>query len=181
LVRLPRRSLDWIGRSLDPDYALERSAKSLVRRLGSETLTELRAIPGRCLERECCLVAHLALMSPAGVVVEIGAFKGRMTAWLVEAAQLRLDRPTVHSIDPHVLGSWNDFCATATKLRLIERGLVVHHDTANNVARTWSAPISLLWIDGSHDYDDVRNDIANFVPYVVKGNYSPLCGGVTRV
>jgi len=168
VVRFPRRSFEWMGRALKPDYVLERKAKALTRRLKPDRLAALRAIPGYCLERECCLIAYLALIAPMGAaIVEIGAFKGRTTAWLIEAAQLRPDRAAVHSIDPHVLGSWDDFCATVTKLRLIERGLRVHHDASRTVARTWSAPISLLWIDGSHDYDDVRSDIRDFVQHVV--------------
>ena len=37
------------------------------------------------------------------------------------------------------------------------------------VAKTWSKPIHLLFIDGSHRYEDVLADFAGFFPGVVPG------------
>jgi predicted O-methyltransferase YrrM len=168
IARLPIRTARYIARRFDPNYDLERDAKTLPARIGARRLAQLQAVPGRRDERECRLVAHLATMAPSGgEIVEIGAFKGRVTSWLVEAAQLRPDRPVVVSIDPHVWGTRPDFEKTVADLGLAERGLRVHYADSRALGRTWSNPIIFLWIDGSHEYDDVRQDINNFTPYVV--------------
>ncbi len=168
ILRTPIRSVRWVGRWLDPNYALEREAKSFPHRLSRQRHAQLHAIPGRCGERECRLLAHLVTLAPkGGVIVEIGAYKGRVTAWLVEAAQLRADCPTVVSIDPHVWGTQTDFEKTVVELGLSQRGLQVHIAYSHKIGATWSRPISFLWIDGSHEYDDVRLDIINFAPHVI--------------
>jgi hypothetical protein len=98
IVRLPIRAARSMARRFDPNYDLERQAKALPGRIGAQRLAQLQSIPGRCSERECRLVAHLATMAPSGgEIVEIGAFKGRVTGWLVEAAQMRPDHPAVAS------------------------------------------------------------------------------------
>ncbi len=172
IARLPDRSVRWLRRSLDPNYALERQATSFPRRLSARRLEQLQLIPGRCSQRECRLLAHLATQAPnGGDIVEIGAFKGRVTAWLVEAANLRGDRPAVASIDSHTWGTRSDYERTVTDLGLTERGLRVYYVDSREIGPKWSQPISFLWIDGSHEYDDVRLDIANFTPHVIDGGF----------
>lgn len=106
-------------------------------------------------------------------MVEIGAFKGKSTAWLVEAAQLCEPQRTVISIDPHMgddwhpSATWADFQATCRQFSLRERGLEVLRAKSHDVGVDWRRPISMLWIDGSHHYPDVCNDIRDFVPHVV--------------
>jgi hypothetical protein len=39
------------------------------------------------------------------------------------------------------------------------------------IGPSWASPISLLWIDGSHEYEDVRQDIVNFTRHVVHGGF----------
>ncbi|MGP0075522.1 MAG: class I SAM-dependent methyltransferase [Bryobacteraceae bacterium] len=169
IARLPIRTARSIARRFDSNYALERQAKALSERISAQRLAQLQAIPGMCAERECRLVAHLAIMAPSGgEIVEIGAFKGRVTSWLVEAAQMRPDRATVTSIDPHSWGTRPAFEKTVTALGLAERGLRVHYADSRQLGRTWWRPIIFLWIDGSHEYDDVRQDIENFTPHVVR-------------
>ena len=130
IVRFPIRSANSIRRRLDPNYELERQAKSFPYRLRAQTFSQLQTIPGRCGERECRLLAHLVTLAPnGGEIVEIGAFKGRVTGWLVEAAQLRANRPVVVSIDSHTWGTRADFEKTVTDLGLSERGLRVHYAT----------------------------------------------------
>jgi predicted O-methyltransferase YrrM len=36
----------------------------------------------------------------------------------------------------------------------------------------WDAPIDLVFIDGDHSYQGVKNDIKKFTPYVEKGGYA---------
>ncbi len=170
ITRFPIRTARSIARRFDPNYDLERDAKTLPARISAQRLAQLQAVPGKCDERECRLVAHLATIAPSGgEIVEIGAFKGRVTCWLVEAAQLRPDHPAVVSIDPHIWGTRQDFEKTVADLGLARLGLRVHYADSRELGRTWSKPIIFLWIDGSHEYDDVRQDINNFAQYVVPG------------
>jgi hypothetical protein len=39
------------------------------------------------------------------------------------------------------------------------------------VGQGWNRPIAYLWIDGSHQYPDVVQDIDLFVPHVMPGGY----------
>lgn len=39
---------------------------------------------------------------------------------------------------------------------------------SREIARTWAAPIHMLFIDGSHEFTDVIADFDNFYPHVVR-------------
>src|SRR2546429_8130962 len=54
-------------------------------------------------------------------------------------------------------------CRTA--LRIGERG----RDRPAHLARDWRRPIRLLWIDGDHQYEAVKRDLALFRPYLAPG------------
>ena len=40
---------------------------------------------------------------------------------------------------------------------------------SSEIAKTWNKPIHLLFIDGSHEYEDVLADFRNFYPHVIPG------------
>lgn len=180
LSRLPLRTLASARRLLSPAYKLERAADRVVpRTFAAERLRGLEKIPGTSSARECRLLAYLVLQSPAsGAIVEIGAFKGKSTAWLVEAAERSSRKPTIVSIDPHIGDAswhpdptWLPFRRTVDEWDLERRGLEVLRASSHDVGAAWRRPISLLWIDGSHNYEDVQLDIAQFTPYVVPGGW----------
>ena len=179
LLKFPARTLRSARRRLNPVYRFERRARrEIPRRFGSQRVKELDAVPGTSSRGECQLLALLALQSPpGGVVLEIGAFKGKSTAWLVEAAEHRAERPTVVSIDPHIGADWHpqatwpDFQRTVETFGLLDRRLEIRRAFSADVARDWQRPISFLWVDGSHAYEDVVADIEGFVPFVVPGGY----------
>jgi predicted O-methyltransferase YrrM len=177
--RFPFRTLRTVQRRLDPVYKLERQALAEVPVFfGQRRCDELGAIPGTSSQREGMLLAHLAMHSPGGgVFVEIGAFKGKTTAWLVEASEHHPARPTVVSIDPHLgiayhpTSTWDEFQRTVARFGLRARGLEICRAMSAQAARDWMRAISFLWIDGSHDYQDVAGDIDGFVPHVVPGGW----------
>jgi predicted O-methyltransferase YrrM len=179
-ARCPARTLRTVRRRFDPVYRLEREAvRQVPRRFGQQRCLDVASIPGTSSTREGMLLAHLAMQSPAkGVIVEIGAFKGRTTAWLVEAAGHHPARPAVVSIDPHLgmghwhpASTWDEFQQTVERFGLQARGLEVRRAMSAQVAPSWLRPISFLWIDGSHDYQDVAGDIDGFVPHVLPGGW----------
>ncbi|GEM_PF-5840591 len=173
LLRLPVRTCKSLWQWRSPAYRLQRQAdRAVAAWIDPKRRNMLSAVPGFSSERELHLLAHLVRQAPpTGCIVEIGAYKGRSTVWLVEAAQKRSDRPRVISIDPHLRDTWATFCDVRTRFQLAERGLEVVRGFSSAAGKTWSRPISLLWVDGSHEYPDVALDIDLFVPHVVAGGW----------
>lgn len=175
VARLPQRTYASVKRLIDPSYALERQARSVASWFNDDELARLESISGMCSHRECRLLAFLTSRAAAGGdVVEIGAWKGRMTAWLVAAAERRPERPQVWSIDPHQNGSWEDFCQTVARFQLDKRGAHICRVSSRDLGAMWCRPISMLWIDGCHEYPAVSQDLAEFAPHVVVGGWVAL-------
>jgi predicted O-methyltransferase YrrM len=173
LLRLPARTWTSLSRLGSPAVRLQRRAtRSVMGWLDAVRRDALLEVPGFSSERELHLLAYLVRQAPVtGSIVEIGAYKGRSTVWLVEAAEKRSDRPRVISIDPHLRGTWPTFCDVQKRFRLAERGLEVVRDYSSDAGQAWSRPIALLWVDGSHEYSHVVKDIDQFVPHVVAGGW----------
>lgn len=168
-IRAPQRILRSLGRLFGGTYQWEKRAeRELSSWLTAERSAELDALEGTSNLKECQLLAWLSSVAPAGgCVVEIGAWKGRSTAWLVEGAQQQTPPLDVFSIDPHERQTWESFQKTATDQNLFRRGLTVLRAYSHDVGANWTAPISLLWIDGCHEFKEVRQDILDFTPHVV--------------
>jgi predicted O-methyltransferase YrrM len=174
LVKLPSRAAKSLARRSDPAYALQRTATAAINRMiPAKRRRELDSISGTSTLRGCQLLAYLAGQSPqGGCIVEIGAFSGKSTAWLIEAAQMRPAKPKVHSIDPHTqFSSWHEYQNTVKRFDLENRGLIIHKAYSHEIGATWNKPISFLWIDGGHDLKTVLDDIADFVPHVITGGW----------
>lgn len=173
LIRLPLRTWRGLWRWSNPAYRLQMQADRLVPTwFTPEYLRRLQAIPGFTSKRELNLLAYLAAIAPSGgSIVEIGAYKGRSTAWLVEAALRRRDRPRVVSIDPHLRDTCDDYQRVLEEFGLPNRGLTAHRALSSDVGKAWTRPISFLWVDGSHEYEDVLEDIRLFTPHVLGGGW----------
>jgi predicted O-methyltransferase YrrM len=179
VISVPRRAWLSLSRRFDPAYRLQLQAdREVPRWLSAERRRQLEAIGGTSSSRENRLLAHLVRIAPAGgCIVEIGAYQGKSTAWLVEAAQQRPDRPVVVSIDPHQLivpgqgCTWELFQLTVARFDLERRGLEVIRANSAEAGKQWRRPLSFLWVDGSHEYDDVVRDIEAFTPHLVPGGW----------
>src|SRR5207253_204180 len=123
---------------------------------------------------------HAAAGAPtAGAIVEIGSFKGRSTVGLAYVAQ-RYGLGSVVAIDPHTSPSTTDpdlgtdqssYDEFQENLRRAGVADVVDCRRAfsHEVARDWTRPIRLLWIDGDHVYEAVKRDLALFRPHLAPG------------
>ena len=99
-------------------------------------------------------------------IVEIGSWKGKSTVWLAKGAQAG-QQNKVYAVDPHrasrAHGSEGDedtstvFIANLNKagVRTTVFPLIT---TSEKAAQHWRGEISLLWIDASHEYEDVKRD-----------------------
>ncbi len=170
-IRLPRRTAASLWRRAQPVYRFQRRANRCVRHhLAPRMIDRLAAVPGNTSDRQCRLLFYMAMnTSAAGLLVEIGAYMGKSTAWLAEAAR-RGDRHLV-SIDPHLNDSYDAFQRTLRAFD-IERVATIHRATSHEVGRSFAMPIALLWVDGGHEYECVRQDIADFSPHVRLGGFA---------
>lgn len=168
LVKLPGRSIESLARRLHPAFKIQQAADRFVHEQMEDGLYQrLCAIPANTSDRKCRLLFYLAMTAKAdGCLVEIGAFKGKSTAWLAEAAR-RTGKPLV-SIDPHLLESLDEFNQTVQQFN-IDAVATLHKKLSHDVGQNWPDPIAFLWIDGGHEYDCVRQDILDFAPHVQPG------------
>ncbi len=168
LVKLPIRSVDSLARRLQPGFKIQLAADRFAhQRIDPTQYQQLCAIPANTSDRKCRLLFYLAMTTQApGILVEIGAFKGKSTAWLAEAAR-RTGKHLV-SIDPHLFGSLDTFRDTVRRFK-IDEVATLHQKLSHHAAQGWADPIAFLWIDGGHDYGCVRQDILDYTPHVQPG------------
>lgn len=115
-----------------------------------------------------------AKAAPEGaVIVEIGSFKGRSTVSF--GFGCRGTQKHIYAIDlfegdgadygqgdfQKIFQSNVDRCGLSTYVTAIKK-----HSTL--VAASWDKPIDVLFIDGSHEYADVKADFEAFYPLVKK-------------
>lgn len=110
---------------------------------------------------------------PAGCIVEIGSWHGRSAIWLAAGARAGRGADVV-AIDPHT-GTYLRADGHSTEERLrenlkqsgLEDQVEVVVATSREAAATWSRPVSLLWIDGDHEYESARDDFVLWEPHLL--------------
>lgn len=143
-----------------------------------EARAKIEATEGLITKNEARCLYELA-RSCGGVIVEIGSWKGKSTVSLALGSRDG-SRGKVFAVDPH-LGTYDDFTGLYTPLGTEEafRDNIKRAGVADTVealvmkseeaARGWNRPISLLWIDGAHDYENVRLDFSLWEPHLIPG------------
>lgn len=143
-------------------------------------------------ERAACKrLARLAADVPAEqVIVELGAFQGRTTAWLAwgssagkGARVFSVDPWTARDTDPEYAGEWEPGYArgdyadpdtlTAYRAHLISTGADRHvtsiQATSTDAGQTWDGPaVGLLWHDAQHTAEAVHADLVAWMPHMAK-------------
>jgi predicted O-methyltransferase YrrM len=110
---------------------------------------------------------------PRGGIVEIGSWQGKSTLWL--AAGARAGRGArVYAIDPHrgtYLRAEGETTEPALRRNLeragVADGVEVVVATSEDAVAGWSRPVSLLWIDGDHEYESARRDLELWGPHLL--------------
>ena len=168
-------------------------------RLGFITLWPrvANSVPGWCSGPDARLLFAFAHHGPGhGAIVEIGSAWGRSTVFLARGSKLA-KREKVFSIDPHTgdpfficgkkpqgpklenseykvddgteFNSYSGFLRTIRHFQ-IEDWVIPLVMTSNEATKkTEIGPIRLLFIDGMHTYEAVKDDINNWVPRVISG------------
>lgn len=164
----------------------------------NKELAEISKIEGLLVPgQEKALLVLASTLKPNSTIVEIGSFKGRSTACFI----LGSNRTTkIFSIDTfegnskdftegvQFTGSsfFNEFTQNIKKIKGNSKvkpliGL------SSNIGSKWNKQIDLLFIDGSHTYEDVKKDFELFYPWVKPGglillhDVDPVFGGVYKV
>ena len=147
-----------------------------------------RKIPGQFGERESEYLYKLARQK--GNLVEIGALFGRSTSVMVQASKIFSAHLT--TIDPFFKTPNTDQLSSPELWRsnLIGEGLEppdLLHMKSHEAASVYDKDISLVFIDGGHNYETVKEDIEDWSPKVKVGGimalhdmYMPHLNGITR-
>lgn len=107
-----------------------------------------------------------------GAALEIGCFKGGSTVWLAKACR-RIGISDISAVDIFTGSpSWGQTFDTyeEARSRLDAYGLKnVVLIRADSRTVPWDKPLSVLHIDGDHEYASVRSDLDRFLPFVLPG------------
>lgn len=164
----------------DPDMP----APSLLRTL--PILDRMRRVEGWLEDDEADLLIAataeaLRTLPAPHALVEVGSYCGRSTVVLGSVAQTLGAEATVYAIDPHegTVGAADQGLKTGAptldrfRRTIARNGLTdvveLIQDYSFNVE--WDRPISLLLIDGLHDYENVARDLRQFERHVVPGGF----------
>lgn len=143
-------------------------------------LTE--TVQGWLTREEGALLYRLARQCTGrGVIVEIGSFKGKSTIWLAKGSEAGAGVP-VYAIDPHTgseehqaiaegqVWTYEEFLANLRRAGVEGR---VHPlvTTSAQAAMSFHLPVELLFIDGDHRYEAVRQDFDLWFPKLIEGGY----------
>ena len=124
-------------------------------------------VPGQIRYAECVFLYRLGRR--ISNVVEIGCLHGRSTAVLVQAA--KVFKADVTSVDPFYItpGMKQQSSPEQWKKNLESVGLNAPHLLAmesHAAAQVYDKEIGFLFIDGNHDYEHVKEDIADWAPKI---------------
>ncbi len=145
-----------------------------------------RGIDGWLSDLEGAALYHAAAYGPSeGAIVEIGSFKGKSTIWLANGSE-RTGREQVHAIDTHLGspehqagGEFSSHMPAEGTTEAVFRKNIAKSGVENRVVplvmssavalSSWQEPIRLLFIDGAHEYEDVKADFIGWHKHVVSG------------
>lgn len=142
----------------------------------------LKGVEGWLRHKEGRYLYSIAKDGPGrGAVVEIGSWKGKSTIWLAKGTK-EAKREKVWAIDPHsgVVERQSDERGTLeefqdnVKRAGVEDYVIPVVKRSEEAVKGWDKPVRLLWIDGAHEYEDVKKDFLLWEPHVLEGGIVAL-------
>lgn len=119
-----------------------------------------------------CLARHAAGRRS---VVELGIMHGVTTGIL---RSVLAPDGTVTGIDPHPRGRLGVSFERLVAQREVDRHprgrVVLLRERSDEAARTWTAPIDFLFIDGDHSWTGIERDWRDWTPHLVAGGLVAL-------
>ena len=127
-------------------------------------------VPGWLTDEEGQALYELATRcTGAGVIVEIGSWKGKSTICLGLGSRAG-NGVHIYAIDPHADYRFGDFKANVERAGV--QDLVTPIPSLSQAAADdFEQPIELLFVDGSHEEALVREDFDKWVPKVIDGGW----------
>jgi len=138
-----------------------------------------RGVEGWLFEAETVLLYELARQAdPKGVIVEIGSWKGKSTVCMAKGAEAGKGAK-IYAIDPHIgseehqvggkkVWTFDQFKANIKRMG-VEQRITPIVETSIAAAKDFNQPVSLIFIDGAHDFDSVKEDFETWYPKVIEG------------
>lgn len=110
-------------------------------------------------QREGRLLAFFAKKTD-GLIVEIGSYLGMSTIFMA-----KVTKNPIYAIDPHYLKSYKKFLANTKKYK----NIIPVKKTSEQANKNWKEKISLLNIDGNHEYKFAKQDLKLWLPHLEDG------------
>ena len=128
----------------------------------------IKDIPGWLTDEEGeALYEYAKQCTGRGVIVEIGSWKGKSTTCLGLGSRAGANVP-IYAVDPHADYRFGEFKENIERAGIADLVTPVA-SLSQQAASTFDQQIEFLFIDGSHEYEDVRDDFEQWVPKVVDG------------
>ena len=139
-------------------------------------LKAILIVPGMLTQDEVEYLYYLGQLNTGkGVIVEIGSWKGKSTICLA-LGSMAVGGEKIYAVDPHKALAEEGYTEdTEAEFRKnikaagVETHVVPMVMTSEEAAKGWSQPIRLLWIDGDHRYEQVKQDFLLWEPNVIEG------------
>ena len=137
----------------------------------------------------CELLYRLARDVPEGqAIVEIGRGKGKSTVWLVKGSEAgKKNKVFSFASQKESPDPVNADFTTNSVGAGIQDTTVSRHEAAEGAARRWKGNIGLLWVNTSHEYEDIKRVIITWQRHLspnarvaIHGCDQPATGRVIR-
>lgn len=114
-----------------------------------------------------------------GAIIEIGSWKGKSTIWLALGARASGTPTQIAAVDPHtgseehqrageLVWTFDEFRENIRRAGVSDRVVPIVQASVE-AAADFEGPVELLWVDGAHDYESVKADVAAWAPKLIEG------------
>jgi len=161
--------------NLSNEERIERAVEGGIDREFAEVVGHVQ---GAISLRQADFLRRAAASVKEGVIIEVGAFRGKSTTALSIGSREGNGAP-IYAIDPHetFVGTKGGLFGPPDRKAFYEHMLLgggwenvrLVNLSSEVVTPGWDKPVGLLWIDGDHSYEGVRRDFDCWAPHLLRG------------